>query len=245
MLRTMNQALTIILVLVIGFLGGLLGSSFSGGSNSDSQYDMSIEGAAVADTQQLRDEISALEASNGSLRQQFEMQASSIAMLDERISNLSEWEATTESDALAFADMPTGQAFEGQVNAVIEQREAALALERTEQRAERQAAALESRVERLAEELGLDAQQTEQFGEIIGETGEKRTAMFLEMRESGDFDRETMRSEMTTMREDEYSQLEGVLTPEQLTQYKDSNSSGFGGGTRGGSGNQSTRSGDF
>jgi len=61
-----------------------------------------------------------------------------------------------------------------------------------------------------------------------------------------------MRSTMETMRDDEYSSLEGVLTPEQLTQYQESNSGwgggrggNNGGGGRGGNSGGSGRGNDF
>jgi hypothetical protein len=133
--------------------------------------------------------------------------------------------------------MPTGQAFEGQINAVIEQRENQQSMERDQDRAERRAEANDRRVERLAKELGLNPQQTEQFATIVGDAATDRSDYFAEIRENGweNIDRDEMRSTMETMRDDEYSSLEGVLTPEQLTQYQESNSSGgWGGGGRGG-----------
>ncbi|MGY8759248.1 MAG: hypothetical protein ACKVJZ_07770, partial [Planctomycetota bacterium] len=45
-----------------------------------------------------------------------------------------------------------------------------------------------------------------------------------------------IRSQMETMRDEESSQLEGVLTPEQMTQYQESNSRGMFGNTGGGGG---------
>jgi hypothetical protein len=133
--------------------------------------------------------------------------------------------------------MPTGQAFEGQINAVLEQRENQQNMERDQDRAERRAEANDRRVERLAKELGLNPQQTEQFATIVGDAATNRSDYFAEIRENGweNIDRDEMRSTMETMRDDEYSSLEGVLTPEQLTQYQESNSSGgWGGGGRGG-----------
>jgi hypothetical protein len=231
----MNQTLSTIFVLLIGFIGGLLGSSFSG--STDAQYDMSIEGAAVNDTQELRDQISALQAANDSLRHQFDLQASGLAQLTERLSQA----PPPPGSELSFGDMPTGQAFDAQVNAAIDQREADRDVERATARRERDEERTARRVERLAEELGLDSSQTAQFATILEDVATKRSDYFAEIRENGweNIDRDEMRSTMEEMREDEYSQIEGVLTPEQFTQYQESSSNerggfGGGGGNRGG-----------
>ena len=52
----------------------------------------------------------------------------------------------------------------------------------------------------------------------------------------GSVDRDEIRSQMETMRDEEISQLEGVLTPEQMTQYQESNNRGMFGSTGGGGG---------
>ena len=88
-------------------------------------------------------------------------------------------------------------------------------------------------------QLLFSPQQTDQFAIIVGDAATERSAYFSEIRENGweNIDRDEMRSTMETMREDEYSALEGVLTPEQLTQYQESNSnSGWGGGRSSGRG---------
>lgn len=230
----MNKTLSTVLILITGFIGGLLGPILLG--DTGSQYDMSIDAAAASDTQELRNEIAGLTSANDSLRSSFDLQATRLGQLEDKINSLP-LPPAGGPEGLAFADMPTGQAFEGQINAVIEQRENQQSMERDQARAERRAEANERRVERMAEELGLSPQQTDQFATIVGDAATERTEYFSEIRENGweNIDRDEMRSTMETMREDEYSALEGVLTPEQLTQYQESNSnSGWGGGGRGG-----------
>ena len=232
----MNKTLSTVLILITGFIGGLLGPVLLG--DTSSQYDMSIDAAAASDTQELRNEIAGLMSANDSLRSSFDLQATRLGQLEDKINNLPSLPAGAP-DGLAFADMPTGQAFEGQINAVIEQRENRQSMERDQARAERRAEANERRVERMAKELGLSPQQTDQFAIIVGDAATERSAYFSEIRENGweNIDRDEMRSTMETMREDEYSALEGVLTPEQLTQYQESNSnSGWGGGRSSGRG---------
>jgi hypothetical protein len=231
----MNKTLSTVLILITGFIGGLLGPILLG--DTGSQYDMSIDAAAASDTQELRNEIAGLTSANDSLRSSFDLQATRLGQLEDKINSLPVPPAGGP-DGLAFADMPTGQAFEGQINAVIEQRENQQSMERDQDRAERRAEANDRRVERMAEELGLNSSQTEQFAKITGEASEKRNAFFSDMRENGwgSVDREEIRSQMETMRDEESSQLEGVLTPEQMTQYQESNSRGMFGNTGGGGG---------
>jgi hypothetical protein len=231
----MNKTLSTVLILITGFIGGLLGPILLG--DTGSQYDMSIDAAAASDTQELRNEIAGLTSANDSLRSSFDLQATRLGQLEDKVNSLP---VPPEGgpDGLAFADMPTGQAFEGQINAVIEQRENQQSMERDQDRAERRAEANDRRVERMAEELGLNSSQTEQFAKITGEASEKRNAFFSDMRENGwgSVDRDEIRSQMETMRDEESSQLEGVLTPEQMTQYQESNSRGMFGNTGGGGG---------
>ena len=230
----MNKTLSTVLILITGFIGGLLGPILLG--DTGSQYDMSIDAAAANDTQELHNEIAGLTSANDSLRSSFDLQATRLGQLEDKINSLP-LPPAGGPEGLAFADMPTGQAFEGQINAVIEQRENQQSMERDQARAERRAEANARRVERMAEELGLSPQQTDQFATIVDDAATERSEYFSEIRENGweNIDRDEMRSTMETMREDEYSALEGVLTPEQLTQYQESNSnSGWGGGGRGG-----------
>ena len=231
----MNKTLSTVLILITGFIGGLLGPILLG--DTGSQYDMSIDAAAASDTQELRNEIAGLMSANDSLRSSFDLQATRLGQLENKVNSLPV-PPPGGPDGLAFADMPTGQAFEGQINAVIEQRENQQSMERDQDRAERRAEANDRRVERMAEELGLNSSQTEQFAKITGEASEKRNAFFSDMRENGwgSVDREEIRSQMETMRDEESSQLEGVLTPEQMTQYQESNSRGMFGNTGGGGG---------
>ena len=231
----MNKTLSTVLILITGFIGGLLGPILLG--DTGSQYDMSIDAAAANDTQELRNEIAGLTSANDSLRSSFELQATRLSQLEGKVNSLPV-PPPGGPDGLAFADMPTGQAFEGQINAVIEQRENQQNMERDQDRAERRAEANDRRVERMAEELGLNSSQTEQFAKITGEASEKRNAFFSDMRENGwgSVDRDEIRSQMETMRDEESSQLEGVLTPEQMTQYQESNSRGMFGNTGGGGG---------
>jgi len=231
----MNKTLSTVLILITGFIGGLLGPILLG--DTGSQYDMSIDAAAASDTQELRNEIAGLTSANDSLRSSFDLQATRLGQLEDKINSLP-LPPPGGPDGFAYADMPTGQAFEGQINAVIEERENQQSRERDQDRAERRAEANERRVERMAEELGLNSSQTEQFAKITGEASEKRNAFFSDMRENGwgNVDREEIRSQMETMRDEESSQLEGVLTPEQMTQYEESNNRGMFGNTGGGGG---------
>ena len=233
-----NNTLSTVLILIAVF-GGLLGFIFLGGTDSQGETSSDADADNGTDTQQalLRDEIDGLQSANDSLRIAFELQATRLGQLEDKVNGLP-LPPAGGPDGLSFADMPTGQAFEGQINAVIEQRENQQSMERDQDRAERRAEQLERRVERMAEELGLNSSQTEQFAKITGDASEKRNEFFSDMREGGwgSVDRDEIRSQMETMRDEEISQLEGVLTPEQMTQYQESNSRGMFGNTGGGGG---------
>ncbi|MGY8758847.1 MAG: hypothetical protein ACKVJZ_05690, partial [Planctomycetota bacterium] len=141
----MNKTLSTVLILITGFIGGLLGPILLG--DTGSQYDMSIDAAAASDTQELRNEIAGLMSANDSLRSSFDLQATRLGQLENKVNSLPV-PPPGGPDGLAFADMPTGQAFEGQINAVIEQRENQQNMERDQDRAERRAEANDRRVER-------------------------------------------------------------------------------------------------
>ena len=239
-----NNTLSTALILIAVF-GGLLGFIFLG--NADSQGEMSSDAGDRIDAQHTlwHDEIDGLKSSNDSLRIAFELQATRLGQLEDKVNSLPV-PPPGGPDGFAFADMPTGQAFEGQINAVIEQRENQQSMERDQDRAERRAEANDRRVERMAEELGLNSSQTEQFAKITGDASEKRNAFFSDMRENGwgSVDRDEIRSQMETMRDEESSQLEGVLTPEQMTQYQESNNRGMFGNTGDGGGGRGGRGGN-
>ena len=232
----MNSSLQLVLVFLVGLLGGLLGSSFSSTSTAGSPQ--AFEAAPVDNDYEER--LMAYEAALDSLRSQFNFQANSIATLEDKFAFEAANSGSSEG-GVAFGQMPAGPAFEGQINAVLEQRERNEELEREERRATRREEQLQKRVDRMAEELNLDPNQTTQLAGIMSETTISRENYFAELRELGTWDRDEIRETMETMRTDELEKVGQVLTPDQLSQYEDMTAWGNNG--RGGGGNNSGRGG--
>jgi Spy/CpxP family protein refolding chaperone len=77
------------------------------------------------------------------------------------------------------------------------------------------AARLQREIEGLTTALSLSKEDVAKITPIVTEGQKKQSEAFAKMRESGDMDREKMREQMTTLREETDKQLKAVLTPEQ------------------------------
>ena len=114
--------------------------------------------------------------------------------------------------------------------------------ERDEQRQQRAAERLEERLVRLQEDLGLEGYQVDELRVIFDDESTRRDALMQEVRDSGDWG--GMRDTMTALREETQEALGLVLSAEQLEQYNESNSRGFGRGGGFGGGGRGGRGGD-
>ena len=232
----MNSSLQFVLMFFVGLLGGLLGSSFMSTETSPVSPE-SFQAASAGN--ELEERLMAIESATDSLRSQFNLQANNIASLEDRLALEGTNNGPSEG-GVAFGQMPAGQAFEGQINAVLEQRERSEELEREERRATRREEQLQKRVDRMAEELNLDPNQATQLAGIMSETTVSREDYFAELRELGTWDRDEIRETMEIMRADELEKVGMVLTPDQLGQYEEMTAwgnSGRGGGGNSGRGN--------
>lgn len=111
--------------------------------------------------------------------------------------------------------------------------------ERELEREQRREEQMVRRVDRLAEELGLDAYQKGEMQRVLSESETATREYFAKLRESGDFDRDAMRQGMADLNQKSTDQLAGFLNAQQLEQYQASNTGFqrfFGGGNRGGGG---------
>jgi periplasmic protein CpxP/Spy len=73
----------------------------------------------------------------------------------------------------------------------------------------------------LVTTLGLDATQTLKVLEISTKYAQKDSVRFAEMRNSGaQMDREAMMTQMRATQEAKNTEIQAVLTPEQITKYK-------------------------
>jgi Spy/CpxP family protein refolding chaperone len=129
---------------------------------------------------------------------------------------------------------------------IVEQKEKEDREARDARRAEMAEQFEAARLDRLAEQLGLNSYQKNELKRILAERRQK----MLEMREkyfSGDGRPDPsqfalFREEMTKVREESGTQLQAVLTPEQYETFKEQDRGGRGGGPgRGGFGGRPRR----
>lgn len=111
----------------------------------------------------------------------------------------------------------------GRALAEIRAREEA---ERETKRKELQAQRIEERVTKLQVELGLTQRQTSDLRTTLLAQDEKRETLLADMRE-GAGDPRDMRDTFRTIRDDTHTALQGFLTPEQFTAYRESEESDF------------------
>jgi len=230
---------------VVGLLGGIVGALVFSPSASTSAKGIQREEASASapvskQLETMQEQIDGLARSvdlQGNVLSRLEDAQGSIATdLAKSLAQGMLPDGTPLQMPLDMADMPSGTGFDAMVGAVIEQRDQAEAAARDERRQERQQQQIDERAKALAAELGLDSVQTDQLAKAMLGSSEARNAMFQEMRESGNFDRDAMRSGMEDIRAKEVTELQNFLTPTQVEQYQEQSSGfgGFGGGGRGG-----------
>ena len=237
-MKPVTQTLTVFLV---GLLGGLLGALVFSPADAGAG---AAETAESGTTASLSKQLEEMQAQIDGLARSVDLNASSLGRLEDNQESVAQEVArslaegvlpdgTPLSQPLDMGSLPAGPGFDNMVAAVIDQREADERVERDARRQERQKEQIDRRAQSLAEELGLDAGQTTQLASVMFESSEARSAMFREMRESGVWDRDTMRSGMEEIRTAETAKLEVFMTPTQVEQYN-AQASDFGGWGRGG-----------
>lgn len=117
------------------------------------------------------------------------------------------------------------------LNQIRAQEETQQELEQQQRREE----ALQRRVDRLTEELGLYPDQASQMLTALATEEQKRNEMRDAMR-SGTADFTTIRDDMRNLRDETTTVISGFLSADQLEKYNESNSFGGFGGGRGGGG---------
>lgn len=137
--------------------------------------------------------------------------------------------------AEAFAGADLGSFVDSRLEAVLEARDEAERKAREERAARARVEWLDARMQRLAAELGLTEFQSGEMRRILGESEAKRDELFRTMRESGEFDRESVATAMRNLRSETEAELQIVLTPDQMERYRELGAS-FGGQFRGGPG---------
>ncbi|MCH2101180.1 MAG: hypothetical protein MK209_04605 [Planctomycetes bacterium] len=238
-------------ILAVALLGGFAAGTVGGmlfsppaGESADEPLLASVSGDSGSG--ELVDKYRALEARNASLEaavDALELQVQSLANRREAVaapveSVESENEAKYASAEAAPYTLEEEMRFRAYVDNLEKQKEEERELEREERRQEQ----LARRVDRMAEELGLDDYQKGEMNKVLAESEQATRDYFAQMRESGEWDRDAMRTGMADLNDKTDQALGAFLTPDQLDKYQESNS-GFsrffvggrdGGGGRGG-----------
>jgi len=127
-------------------------------------------------------------------------------------------------DALAHEVTPDFVASVGQALDVIHAREEA---EREDRRKEVQAQRIEERVTRLQQELGLSSRQSSDLRTALIHQDDQRERLFTSMRE-GNGEPQDMRENFRKLRDETNTTLQGFLTADQFTRYREIEESDFG-----------------
>ncbi|MDP7245268.1 MAG: hypothetical protein QF389_01645 [Planctomycetota bacterium] len=233
---TMNQSSPLVLVLV-AVLGGVFGAWFvttTGQPVPEASVSVALPtlpGEAPEDD--LAQSVSALQVEVDLLRNQLENRRTLAVAPPPEAMNV----GSDHPGALSGMPPPPS-AMRAEFNALMEERE----LNRTQERETRDQERRESRLDRQMqdwqEKLGLNDAQAVQMRDILADSSLKRSELFSEMRDGGNFDREYMREQMQVMRDTTNDALSNVLFPDQFTTYQEESSSSrwWGGGGQGGGG---------
>lgn len=222
---------------VVGLAGGLAGAAFlSGGEGPALGSEPATSGSPERGIKALEERILALESSAESQRLAYDELDGRLMSLSRRPDLeqlLASADAGQSPNALNYADLPVGQAFDAAVDAAIQQREDKQRAEREAEQAKRREERALAMAERVSTELNLDPSQSKVVQAAILEASIARESMFTDMRNGdwGQMDREAIGKKMTELREAEIAKVSAVLSPAQVEQY--SSLTNFGGGGRG------------
>lgn len=247
----MKPALVIVLALLAGLAGGTVGSSLLAPESSSAapiQDDANASLESVSDevTESLQAQIRELQGKILELeKNQMEVSTARATLPRETRENEEETFASNGPDPSSIpASFSTGDPnFDHRVMAVLEAKEEQERQERRQREEERAQRRMEERVQRYREELGLDDYQTQEMARILTDADNQRRDYFNQLRANrdmgGDWDRESIREQMTALNENTNTQLSSILNQEQMTKYEEGNNNWgdfFGGGRRGGGG---------
>ncbi|HEX9793473.1 MAG TPA: hypothetical protein VGC54_05760 [Planctomycetota bacterium] len=253
----MSKALLLLAAAAAGGAGGVLGATLIGPASPAPVTEAASglggpAGASAAEDDRvkgLESEIASLYLALDMLRQDFVVQGRTELVPTRPTSQ----PAAGDLAAAEFegGDVDWGAALDQRVAAVIEARDEAERKARDERREEQRVKQLEERMQRLQADLGLDNYQTAELGKILGDADLKRREMFesmQNMRDGGNFDRDSIRQMMETVRTDTNARAASLLSPAQMAKFETSNAFGgfgrdFGGGNRGGGANGGGRRG--
>lgn len=179
------------------------------------------------------DELAALRAEVQALRAEQSALAMRVAELDSRpvavaarepVGGPSTEEVAKAMEMVAAIQDPDRAAAPGLETFVLDVMQDKEERERKELEEVRRTAladALNERVLELSTELGLSRYQQQQLYTVLSTEATRRDEFFEELRKTGTWDRRAMRDTMGKLREETLGSLQSVMTPEQLTRYRE------------------------
>jgi hypothetical protein len=131
-------------------------------------------------------------------------------------------EDLSESAALRTGDASSQPMLTAQVEQALTDIRAAEDAERAERRKEAMEIALESRVDQLAQDLGLASWQKNELRTALGTAQEKREELWESLRESPErwAIRDSFRDQMRAISDETHQALSGFLTEDQLQHFE-------------------------
>ncbi len=163
----------------------------------------------------LRERLAALEVRLG------EFASTRTALAAEGQASASSRYDAEESASAALQSIAVDDDFVASVGRALGEIERKEEAERAQRRKELQAARIEERVTKLQTELGLNNRQTSDLRTALIGADDKREVLFSSLRE-GEGDPRDVRDSFRDLRDQTYTTLQGILTPEQFETFKKS-----------------------
>lgn len=221
--------------LAAGLVGGLAATVFAPSGSQPNQDDSS---EVILPGQDADGSLSELTDQVRVLAQRIEMLENTDSLGTRRPTGEMAMSAFTEEQLQeAVAAVITGSPDQGTMRTMIantlEDLRTQEEIQKDMEREQRRLDQLQSRVDRVAEKLGLYPDQSTALYDIYADSDEKRNTLRDDMR-NGTADFTTIRESMRAIGDEADVALQGLLSPEQYTQYEEENLGG--GGGRGGGG---------
>jgi hypothetical protein len=244
----MQASPTFTIAIIGGFVAGSLGGvlfSPSGGSSEPSL--LPTEAASPSGADEFEQRFLELGAENAAMKSSIEALRASVRGIEGR-QPVAPPQGFEEGPRRTLRDIDPSVSFsaeeEARFGAYLDRVEQQKEDEREARRAEQRDERTERRMDRYATELGLDEYQRSEMSRVLTEQDKAMRDYWTTMRESGSFDRTSMRSDMESMRSATNEQLGQFLNTTQMESYSAMDQGGFGGfgrdrgGDRGGGGSR-------
>ena len=228
------------LIALVGGVGAALASRAFMASTARVAAQRSVESAPSApgsDAGELQRSLDELRLADTALVQRLSGFEARLAAMENARTAVAEEASEAESSALDLVphaddgrvagEIPLTPAFVDSVGKALKRIKDREEAEREARRKELQAQRIEERVMRFQQELRLDNRQTKDLRSALITQDDKREALMLSMRDGLGDPREA-RDGFRALRDETLATIQGFLTPDQFTLYKQSEESEFG-----------------